>query len=118
MKAAGAKPSTSSAPMSLPSDVCEAWEMTMSEHEVLSREQWAIARKVFLAREKEFGELADNMQISALTIFRHPGESRDPLNSRHAGCAAQISLIQGGPAFAGMTNHERRDDAVTTEARA
>jgi hypothetical protein len=31
----------------------------MSEHEVLSLEQWAIARKIFLAREKDFARLFD-----------------------------------------------------------
>jgi predicted dithiol-disulfide oxidoreductase (DUF899 family) len=31
----------------------------MSEHEVLSREQWEIARKIFLAREKNFARLFD-----------------------------------------------------------
>jgi hypothetical protein len=35
--------------------------------------------------------------------YRHPGESRDPLNSINAGSAAQIALIQWVPAFAGMT---------------
>jgi hypothetical protein len=35
---------------------------------------------------------------------RHPGESRDPLNSLNASSAAQMSLIQWVPAFAGMTD--------------
>ena len=35
--------------------------------------------------------------------IRHPGESRDPLNSFHTPGTTQIALIQWVPAFAGMT---------------
>jgi hypothetical protein len=35
--------------------------------------------------------------------YRHPGESRDPLNSFSAISAAQIALIEWAPAFAGVT---------------
>ena len=33
----------------------------MSEHEIVSREQWTVARKAFLAKEKEFTRLRDKL---------------------------------------------------------
>src|SRR5439155_21632439 len=41
-------------------------------------------------------------RISALPI-RHPGESRDPLNTRKAGGAARVEIIKWVPTFVGMT---------------
>jgi hypothetical protein len=38
-----------------------------------------------------------------MKYYRHPGESRDPVNSFSAISAAQIALIQWAPAFAGAT---------------
>jgi hypothetical protein len=40
------------------------------------------------------------------TFNRHPGESRDPLNSARAGSAARTALIQWTPACAGVMNEK------------
>jgi hypothetical protein len=54
------------------------------------------------------------MHLIAAPSDRHPGESRGPFNSHHAANASRAALIQGGPAFAGMTmcGGERGESAM------
>jgi hypothetical protein len=46
---------------------------------------------------------ASPMQISRALFNRHPGESPDPLNKRHAGGTDRAEGIYWAPAFAGVT---------------
>jgi hypothetical protein len=43
------------------------------------------------------------MRPSGFPLNRHPGESREPLNSFRAISTARIEFIQWIPVFAGMT---------------
>src|SRR5436309_3693329 len=48
-----------------------------------------------------------DMRNLRIPTTRHPGESRGPLNSLHPSSASRVALIQGVPAFAGMTGGGR-----------
>jgi len=54
--------------------------------------------------------------ISALLTIRHPGESRGPINSFHPISVSRVVLIQGIPAFAGMTGWGRVRTAPATRS--
>lgn len=55
--------------------------------------------------------MANFMWLSPQFTIRHPGESRDPLNSFRAGSAAGVAQVYWVPAFAGMTS--RNGEAKT-----
>ena len=44
-----------------------------------------------------------SMKVSQSPLNRHPGESRDPFNKRHASSADRVDRIYWAPAFAGVT---------------
>jgi hypothetical protein len=58
-------------------------------------------------RSRYVAEVASSVNRCYL-YFRHPGESRDPLNSLQASRAARLRLSRGAPAFAGMTDWGER----------
>src|SRR6266508_693541 len=58
---------------------CTGKESMMSDHEVVSREEWAAAREELLAREKEHTRLGDELAAARAAL----GSSREGVPLRH-----------------------------------
>ena len=57
--------------------------LTMEPHEVVSRDEWLVARKALLAQEKEFTRLRDQLSADAARVTL--GQGREAVRIRRTG---------------------------------
>jgi hypothetical protein len=78
----------------------ELEKMHLAGTDALFRSEFDAQRRLGISHAGTLTHRIENLE--AEKIFRHPGESRDPLNSFHASSAAQFALIQWVPTFVGV----------------